>query len=349
MNEFGRDSTPPVQASLELLGEGALPQALEVLSTHVATGEETDAAAWGLLSVLATDQAEADKCLEQVSRLLLVGHRQTEALQVEVTAARSKGDTRLEDAAKMQPAHPAVSPESLAEDRSSAHPESGRMRQDEGAAYIAAELSLRDPAFRIRHRQEDSFRTRNTHSTSSGIVNRLVRLAGAALSAVLVLAMLSVIALLVAPRVVGAHLLVVQSQSMEPVVPMGALAVSLPVSPSEIAVGDVITYQSLDLGGESGFVTHRVVERLGDGVGLRFVTKGDASEAADLDPVPPSAIVGRAALVIPLIGFLVVGMRTPLGFLVIIGIPALALLIGELREIVSILRSQHRNRRAAVP
>ncbi len=344
MDERRLTSNTAIHTSLELLGEGELPLACDILSKEVAASGI--AAAWGLLSVLATDQAEAERCLEQVSRILFVDHREPGTKEPASGMAASEAERRVEHVVET-PTYPASEPDPSAQAMlhvSQGLPDEGSLSSEtpESAKPAAGGPGAPNPSAAVRSVVSDARR-----STSAAILKRFVRLSGAALSGMLVLVMVGVIALLLSPRLVGAHLLVVQSQSMEPVVPMGALVVSLPVSTSEIAVGDVVTYESRDPGGGSGFVTHRVIERTGSGIDLRFVTKGDASEAADLDPVSPGAIVGRATLIIPLIGFLVVGIRTPLGFMVLIGLPALVLLLGELREIVSILRTQARSTKGA--
>lgn len=77
--------------------------------------------------------------------------------------------------------------------------------------------------------------------------------------------------------------------------------------------GDVITFES-----GSSLVTHRIVEQTAEG----FITKGDANNAADLEPVPPERVIGRVVQVIPGIGLWIYYLRTPLGMtgLVLIGL-----------------------------
>lgn len=78
------------------------------------------------------------------------------------------------------------------------------------------------------------------------------------------------------------------------------------------APGDVITFKS-----GSSVVTHRIVKETQDG----FVTKGDANNTTDLEPVLPEQIIGRVVLVVPQVGQLIAALRTPLGMicLVLIG------------------------------
>lgn len=87
--------------------------------------------------------------------------------------------------------------------------------------------------------------------------------------------------------------------------------------------GDIITYKD----GEN-LVTHRIVEIFEDG---SYITKGDANNTADSEPVPFDSVIGRVALTIPKIGRFISALRTPFGMccLVLIGIfliecPALA-------------------------
>lgn len=76
----------------------------------------------------------------------------------------------------------------------------------------------------------------------------------------------------------GATLITFRTGSMSPTMPQGALAVSLPVSASEIEVGDVITVQRA---GESLPVTHRVV-KIGE-------IEDRSANAADIRAAAPGA------------------------------------------------------------
>lgn len=76
--------------------------------------------------------------------------------------------------------------------------------------------------------------------------------------------------------------------------------------------GDVISFES-----GSNLVTHRIVERTAEG----FITKGDANNTPDREPVIMDQIVGKVVLVIPGIGKILEYLRTPLGMtcLVLVG------------------------------
>lgn len=171
----------------------------------------------------------------------------------------------------------------------------------------------------------------------TGLRGALTGLISVALSVALIASM----ALLLAPRVLGSNLLVVLSQSMEPKVPMGAAVISEPVSVSEIQIGDVVTYQTFEEFGEQALITHRVIDIDDQGLEILFTTKGDAAEEPDINPVPASAILGEVRFTLPLVGFVLAAIRSPVGFAIIIGIPALFIILDELRNIAEILRSSN--------
>ena len=70
---------------------------------------------------------------------------------------------------------------------------------------------------------------------------------------------------------------------------MGAIVVSQPnTAADEIEVGDVITFNAMGPNGDPALITHRVVEVLGSGSGIRFRTQGDAVEDPDMTLVSSS-------------------------------------------------------------
>ena len=97
------------------------------------------------------------------------------------------------------------------------------------------------------------------------------------------------------PRIVGYEVYEVVSGSMEPEIPVGSVLYVKPCNLAEVAEGDVIAYQGVD-----AVIAHRVVynrSTLGE-----FVTKGDANNVEDRDPVPYDAVVGRVELHLPVFG-----------------------------------------------
>ena len=118
----------------------------------------------------------------------------------------------------------------------------------------------------------------------------------------------------VAPMV-GHHLFIIRSGSMEPAIPVGALVVvSEKAAAKRLEPGDVVTMRT-----PSGtVVTHRII-RTADIAGQRHIeTKGDASPTADPVLIPVDWVVGRVIVSLPVAGFLLAYLATPLGIMAVV-------------------------------
>ena len=101
---------------------------------------------------------------------------------------------------------------------------------------------------------------------------------------------------LAAPRLLGYDVFDVLSGSMEPELPVGSAVYVRAVEPTEVDVDEVIAFYN----SEGNVVVHRVVTNrtsLGE-----FVTKGDANNVEDREPIPYDALLGRVMLHIPVVG-----------------------------------------------
>ena len=129
------------------------------------------------------------------------------------------------------------------------------------------------------------------------------------------------------PGLVGAdYALTVQSGSMEPAIKTGAIVFVEQASIEQVREGDIITYQ--DNG--NNLITHRVVEAHRAGSSMRLVTKGDANENPDPEPVYRGEVVGKAQFSIPLIGYAVAFGQTRLGWLLMVLVPTMLLIFNEM-------------------
>lgn len=149
------------------------------------------------------------------------------------------------------------------------------------------------------------------------------------LSAVLILVLVILALALIAPRFLGYQTLAVLSGSMEPNIGVGALVYAKDTDPAELEISDVITYR---LSG-STLVTHRVVEIHEDE--KEVITKGDANDVNDAAPVSYEQIIGRVDFHIPLLGYISIYIKTPLGIAAICGVLAVLILLVFLPEIFS--------------
>lgn len=132
-----------------------------------------------------------------------------------------------------------------------------------------------------------------------------------ALGLVLVAGTAAALGVAVLPLATGGAALAVLSGSMTPDLPVGAMAFTRPVDPADVRAGDVITFQHAP--GAAELVTHRVLAVDTSGGSPVFTTKGDANDAADLDPVPASAVRGELWFGVPHLGRASALLHSPKG------------------------------------
>jgi signal peptidase len=128
---------------------------------------------------------------------------------------------------------------------------------------------------------------------------------------------------------------VVTSGSMEPAIDVGAVILVERVDTATLGTGDVITFRR---DRTARPVTHRVISVQDQGNDRSFLTKGDANEEPDREPIPASAVVGKVALVVPLIGYVVTYAQTDMGVILLVVLPGVALLSSELWRLHEIRR-----------
>lgn len=173
----------------------------------------------------------------------------------------------------------------------------------------------------------------------------LFRIAGLLVSVAVVLALVGVILFFILPRLLNWDLQVVISGSMEPALPVGSVAFVEPKSGEEVQTGDMLTFRNPN--DAERVVTHRVTEVVRGEAGLAFKTKGDANEAEDSWLVPAADVVGTVKWHVPYLGHLTDKVRSPAGFLLLIGMPGLLIIAGEVWNIVRTIRQGRRKRFAA--
>ncbi|HEV7454557.1 MAG TPA: hypothetical protein VGO07_04840, partial [Candidatus Saccharimonadales bacterium] len=85
--------------------------------------------------------------------------------------------------------------------------------------------------------------------------------------------------------------------------------------------------------------THRIIALPVAANGYRIITKGDANALAD-PPVRIAAVLGKVQRHVPLAGYAVDIVRKPVGLLLCIYIPALAIMADELRRLTAYYKTQ---------
>jgi signal peptidase I len=127
------------------------------------------------------------------------------------------------------------------------------------------------------------------------------------------------------------------SDSMLPVINSGSLSIVRPQPMNSYEEGDIITYYQKDREGE---VTHRIYRHGGN----VYITKGDNNEAIDSEPVLPRLVIGRVITVIPLLGYWITFIKSPIGVYLFILLPTITIVVIELSNIFFVLSNRKNTR-----
>ena len=125
------------------------------------------------------------------------------------------------------------------------------------------------------------------------------------------------------PSVFGVTPLVVLSGSMsgdaDGHIEVGDLVFIVKEDYSDLEVDDVVTYRQ----GKS-FTTHRIIGKDDDG---NFITKGDANNTSDKQPLTEDVYIGKVVGRIPKVGDFALFLQTTLGTVLFVGLPLLAFVL----------------------
>ena len=118
------------------------------------------------------------------------------------------------------------------------------------------------------------------------------------------------------PDFLGYKPFIVLSGSMEPSIMTGDMVFVKETDPDSLKVGDVIAYKS-----GSAVVTHRIVEVKSENGETRYVTQGDANNAADQSLVKPADVEGIYQRRVAGAGNLAMFMQTTTGMILFVVCP----------------------------
>ncbi len=134
-------------------------------------------------------------------------------------------------------------------------------------------------------------------------------------------------------------LLIVQTESMEPTIMTGEMIWIRGVAPTDVNVGDIITFNipetlvKAGLANEATTITHRVVEVIyaEDGT-VTYKTKGDNNAVEDMWTVTSDMLVGRYEMDIPYLGPAFTAIRTPMGIVTALAVIILIIGLPEIKK-----------------
>lgn len=137
---------------------------------------------------------------------------------------------------------------------------------------------------------------------------------------------------------------IVKSGSMEPAIKTGSIVIDK--GEASYKVGDIVTFGK-DTKTQIP-TTHRIIAISG-GPDPVYTTKGDANDAPDQAVTHLPDIHGRVLLSVPYLGYILSYARQPLGFALLVGVPAALIILDEIGKIireVALLRRKKRMRYA---
>jgi len=123
--------------------------------------------------------------------------------------------------------------------------------------------------------------------------------------------------------------LTVLSGSMEPTIKTGSIILVKPIA--DYKIGDIITFGPTTK--TMPPTTHRIAEIKVVGDQPVYITKGDANESVDSREIQKSDVIGKEIIKVPYLGYVIDFVRKPVGFVLIIIVPAVVIINDELRKI----------------
>ena len=155
----------------------------------------------------------------------------------------------------------------------------------------------------------------------------------------IVFAVVALIIISILPIPGNYKLLIVQSGSMEPAIKTGAVVIVKPIENYQI--NDVITFASENSGKST---THRIVREETENGETYFVTKGDANNGEDNNKIAPDKIIGKVLFSVPYAGYVVAAAKEPLGFALLVLVPAGLIIFEEIGKIRKELKKKKEER-----
>jgi len=148
-----------------------------------------------------------------------------------------------------------------------------------------------------------------------------------------VLVVVGALAASLAPRLLGYSPIIVYGGSMADSVPVGSMAVTKPVRPEDIGVGDVIVFYPPSTSPDRSPLIHRVVSIQEEDGQRLFRTRGDANATPDPWEIGIEGDASRVVYSVPYVGYLADFARTPLGWALLLLLPGAYLGLTTLRRI----------------
>ncbi len=158
------------------------------------------------------------------------------------------------------------------------------------------------------------------------------------------IALIAVIAILlivsVFPITGNYKLFIVQSGSMAPAIKMGSIVMVKPVN--DYKIGDVVSFGEVTK--IKSPTTHRINDIKVSGGEPYYITKGDANNAPDQREITKREVIGRVLFSVPYMGYAVDFAKKPVGFMLLILVPATVIIYDEIKKIFGEIKKRKENK-----
>ena len=177
-------------------------------------------------------------------------------------------------------------------------------------------------------------------TAKKSLINRIISIFGTAIFVIVTIAVIYLFVRIMTGRkaeIFGYRFYVVVTDSMTPELEVGAVILSKSVTPKDLQVGENITFLGT-VGNQKGLlITHKIIEApYYDDNGKGFViTQGVKQNSVPDSPVAFENIKAVMIKKMPILSFFYSLIKKPIGFIMIIIIPLIALTVYQLFKIAA--------------
>jgi len=151
---------------------------------------------------------------------------------------------------------------------------------------------------------------------------------------IVVVAVLLIVSVL--PITGNYKVMTVISGSMAPAIKMGSVVIVKPVS--DYKIGEVITFGPYSR--TKAPTTHRIYDIKVTGGEPIYITKGDVNNAPDTREITKKDVLGKVLFSVPYVGYAVDFAKKPVGFALIIIVPAAIIIGDEIKKIINEIKKK---------
>jgi signal peptidase len=152
-----------------------------------------------------------------------------------------------------------------------------------------------------------------------GMVTKVLKKIGSVFISLIFLCLLVFGLSLIAIRLSGGRVFVIETASMQNVCPVGSIVIVDNSSPEQLKAGDIISFVADE---KLTVVTHRITQN--DTENEKIYTKGDMNNTPDSNPVDYKNVIGKVRFTVPKLGYVLLGVKNKTAKIIIAAAAVLA-------------------------